>query len=166
MDIAVPAKQQVTFPKGRDEVQEYVDACVRLDILTPAVRTLQLKLFLRKHNMPIYDLRQVHDYLCQKAKNAGTQYQLQPLREIDRDTHFRWWYKRTDGSNPQEASLFVYSEIIPIAVLQTAATIKDAFPDARFFVANVQKDPFLLVTFLGQDPMVVDFWNEPGFRPK
>lgn len=61
----------------------------------------------------------------------------------------------------------VYRKLVPGSVLQTVATIRESFPDAKFFVSDIEqvKDPFLLVTFRDTKAVIVDFWDEPGFRP-
>ncbi len=161
-------KQRKVEPAGHpDEVKSYVALCQKIHAETPAVRMLQLRQFLVERGIPEYEVSQVHQYLRGLVAKIGNYvcYTWKPLREEDKNTRFRWWW---GGGNRCELSDTLYHKLVPHSVLQTVAIILEALPDAKFFVSHISevKDPFLLVTFTDVDPVVVDFWNEPGFRPE
>lgn len=165
-----PKKQQVKCVGDPDEVKNYVVLCQKIRAETPAVRMLQLRQFLTERGIPEYDSNQVHRYLWKMVDELSRRggrygYKWHPLREEDKKTSFRWWWSRVESAC--ESSDTLYHQLVPSSVLQTVATILEAFPDAKFFVSDISlvKDPFLLVTFPDVDPVIVDFWNEPGFLP-
>lgn len=162
-------KPRVIKPVGEaEEVRGYVALCQKICAETPAVRMLQLRQFLAERGIPEYDNRHVDAYLLgvvyqrEKSTHGYLKYFWHPLREEDKDTSFHWfWDAKCDSSRT------VYHQLVPGSVLQTVATILEAFPDAKFFVSDIAavRDPFLLVTFPDVSPVIVDFWSEPGFRP-
>lgn len=166
---ALPQPQKIEAPGEADEVREYVALCQKIGAETPAVRMLQLEQFMADHGIPEYDDVQVHDHLCKLAKQAGGEYAMynwHPVREKDNGVDFRWYFiNRENRQRTCEISPLIYHDLIPASVLETMATIIEHFPDANFFVSDIpdDPDPFLLVTFPGVSPLIVDFWNEPGF---
>jgi hypothetical protein len=168
-------KPRKVQPQGNsEEVQQYVFLCQKIRAETPVVRMLQLRQFLAERGIPEYDINEVDQHLTRLAaqRNQETNdphcYYWHPLREEDKGTSFRWWWNlggewrcRSNGLNE------VYHKLVPPSVLETVVTIMEKFPDAKFFVSDIShvKDPFLAVTFQGQWPVIVDFWDEPDFRP-
>ena len=164
-----PRKQEVKHMGTSAEVREYVALCQKIHADTPVVRMLQLRQFLAERGIPDYQSIQVHSYLYNMAeereKTGGYfSYKWHPLREEDKEVTFRWWWKHVDKC---ESTGTLYHKLVPGSVLATVATILETFPDAKFFVSDISgvEDPFLLVTFPDVDPVIIDFWNEPGFRP-
>lgn len=161
-------------PKG--EVEEYAALCQTvLGEIPNAAKMLLLRQFLAERGLPVYDSRLVHEYLMQKAKDEqGSEpgeraVYWQPLRKKDRLKSFAWWwgYDHKYGRRC-EISREVYNKLVPSSALETVKVISSEFPDAKFFVSNIREvlDPFLLVTYPLVEPAVVDFWDEPGFKPK
>ena len=71
----------------------------------------------------------------------------------------------------ESVSTETYQDLVPAAALSTVKRVGEQFPSARFFVSDVRQqerhypDPFLAVTFPGQPFTIIEWWNEPNFRP-
>ena len=137
----------------------------------------RLKTFLAEQGIPVYDEDQVFDWMTDQAKKNRKRWVWRPLRERDvrRDCRYHLvksvqmtvdWDTFTAGQIEKEP----YYKIIPLSVLETAAKVAEGFPEACFFVSDLvslpKPDPFLAVTLPNCPFLVIDFWNEPGFKPK
>ena len=171
-----PRRQKIRYEEP-DEVESYVTLCKEIGAETPAVRMLQLRQFLAERGIPEYNGHQVHQYLLHLAKTQVEETGLvqrifwYPLRKDDLGDQHPLWYAWGDVAGMavfiQYQSNTLYHKLVPASALGTVQTILKAFPDAKFFVSDIAQvaDPFLAVTIPGQALMIVDFWDEPGFRP-
>lgn len=172
-----PAKQELR-PVESDVLEEYLALCKEIGAETPAVRMLQLQQFLAERSIPVYNGPQVHAYLIQLAKTQAKKTgQAQtifwyPLRKDDTGNQHPLWFAWNDvGDNVSikylETMETIYYKLVPASALRTVQTILQEFPDAKFFVSDIStaQDPFLAVTIPGQTLTIIDFWDEPGFRP-
>jgi hypothetical protein len=162
--------EKIEAPGTTEEVQSYVALCRKIGAETPAVRMLQLEQFMAERGIPEYDTDAVDDRLLALAKKSGgtnASYVWHPLREQDKGVSFRWFWEE-NGRELCTIEDTVYHELVPASVLETVSIILEQFPDAKFFVSDLpdEDDPFLLVTFPDVSPLIVDFWNEPDFRPE
>lgn len=154
--IQKPRPRLVAKSGDREEIQNYVVLCQKIGAETPAVKMLRLKNFLAERGIPEYDIKEVRAYLDKLLIPGQTVFWM-PLRTVDDGEKCIWLTKNK----------MIYPHLVPSSVLETVSTILEVFPDAQFFVSYIatNPDPFLIVTYEGQTPVVVDFWDEPGFRP-
>lgn len=173
-----PQPRKVRAVGTKKELEDYFALCKDISAETPAVRMLQLRQFLAERGIPEYDGWQVHLHLIHQAKmqrKATGQNQTifwYPLRKDDTgDQHPLWfaWDNVGDGVSIKymETKDTIYYKLVPASALETVKMILQGFPDAKFFVSDIAElqDPFLAVNIPGQKLLIVDFWDEPGFRP-
>lgn len=173
-----PQRQKISPMGTHEELEGYAALCKEIGAETPAVRLLQLQQFLAERGIPEYDGWQVHQYLIHQAKmrkKATGQNQTifwYPLRKDDTGDQHPLWFAWNDVGNGVSIEYLpvkdtIYYKLVPGSVLETARTVHHAFPDAKFFVSDIAKlqDPFLAVNIPGQELLIIDFWDEPGFRP-
>lgn len=167
-----PNPHKVQVDDDTEEVASYIRLCQKSGSETPAVKMLRLRHFLADRGIPEYNLREVLGYLeslwrreVEKEHEDIIRISWLPLREVDKDIAFRSY--RDFRYCPSESSDWLYPELVPSSVMETVGRIAEEFPDAKFFVSSIgtHPDPFMAVTFPGQPLVIVDFWNEPGFRP-
>lgn len=144
-------------------MNEYIKISRELGYVCSAVRIYELDKFLAENNMVVYNYQQVAEHIEILTRESDLCWGWYQLREQDKlNIKSEFW---VPGAFIQK----VYDKPVPLSVLGTVKKIQDAFSDAKFFVSelHVVKDPFLLVTFDGTENnyRIVDFWNEPGFRP-
>lgn len=143
----------------------------------------RLKIVVAENNILVYDAKAVDDWLhlsVKKEKKRGLTMVWKPLRgALDpnttrslRDVRYQF-EKRNSSSTWGRIDWYRrYEKIIPEAVLSTAEVISRNFKEEDplyFFVSDyevVLPDPFLAVAIPGFPFVIVDFWDEPGFKPK
>ena len=149
-----------------EEITAYANLCQRIRAETPAVQMLRLQHFLAEQGILAYDSIEVRQHLS-KLCGETKRYNWHPLREEDGGVSFRWYWGDERCASSSSPSIHLYGEVVPSSVLETVEKIVEKFPDAKFFVSAISdvKDPFLGVTFPGQVLIIVEVWDEPGFRP-
>lgn len=164
--LVLPVKRAIVVTEDYEEILAYDSLCKKIGVNAPYVRLLLLEYFFADRGIPVYDNNEVHQHLVSLGRSSGRQHLWKPLRKSDMccNQNFIWWF---DEDHSKSCDSGIYKHLVPGSVLETVSTILDTFPDANFLVSEIVKvsDPFLAVTFPGQRLIIVDFWNEPGFRP-
>jgi hypothetical protein len=139
-----------------DPPSEYLKLCEELDFNPIDLRIMRFERLCFEHEIPIYDLTQVKDYLQRQAQKINMTMRFVPLSTRDGT----YDYAGHGSSRP-------YPHIIPLRILQTVKLIKENFPDSRFFVSKIEKfpDPFIGVDLDTKNTRLIIFgvWDEPGF---
>lgn len=164
--------------EGTEEMAEYVTRAERLGMSAIPAQQEQFKAFLRREEIVIYPLKEVDEYLDIKAKRVWAQMQdgeTNMETMVTRRTNaarpsVRWdWYPLTKKSmeSNQGHGKNLYAKPIPLEHQRTVEKIADAFPQAHFFVSQLEydPDPFMLCVE-AKLPVVIAKWNEPGFKLK
>ena len=165
----IPTPQTLAAKIDPELGREYTALAAELGIDPGPITKERFKAFLAENGIPCYIYKEVAAYLEKqygKAGPASPTWGWRPVREIDRQGVAQWHYK--NGMLQRAAS--VYKKAIPMPVLYTMKKIKDAFPDAHFFISDEMNDvpkpdPFLLVA-VSDYAFVVERWDEPGFVGK
>ena len=150
--VAVPVET-----KNLDDLTEYRELLKVTGVRSVDLEIEEFKAFLSKHDIPVFSMPVVAEYMTAMAAKDGKKWQWVGLREKD--------HALFDGG--------VYSKVVPISALKKVALIEKhkfevAFAVSDYYVPN--PDPFLLVA-LRNIPwshapsgfFVIDFWDEPGF---
>lgn len=157
-------------------IEEYSNLSDYIGFDSPALKFAKLKTLLANKNIPIYDIQHVIKYLMSKRTDVKYLVKWAPLRKGDMshccipsivyEPSTNSYSGRFHG-HFDDGRLFPYEKAVPMSVLNTVKTIMDEFAEARFFVSDIKlvQDPFLAVGFDGTELLVVDFWDEPGFKP-
>lgn len=150
---------------------EYAALVAELGIHSGAVDLETFKALVPRAGLRIYHDEEVRQYLHGKYNvpvgdlSREVLWGWRPLREVDRTPG------RMVGFNGKiQRSAPAYTKPIPLPVLLTVKTVRDACPSAKFFVSDEMQaeripDPFLLVEIGGQQ-FVIERWDEPAFRAK
>lgn len=142
------------------EERAVVESCLALQVKngidTITSRYELLKCFLRESGIGVYPRDKVTAYMNSQFR------------------HWRWFKLKADDHVTHEDGYpqrRVYLEPIPLAVLMRIDEIFAKFPDAIFEIAaeedslSLHSDPFLSVRLADhQERIVIERWNEPGFR--
>jgi len=154
------AVQEQTLPS---QFEEYMRIAKEIGYSPSKVAGMLLRNFLQMEEIHVYPRNRVADYLRERAnyfgQTRGGSYRVEwvALREKD---------KMSNG--------VVYSETVPVEVLQIVARVEkgftakvaDVLPDTKviYQVSTIQRDPdpFLRVKF-GDATEVIAKWDEPGF---
>jgi hypothetical protein len=157
------------LPRGiRPEVpQSYAACCERLGFAPGDLANVRLKEFLFDSGIALYDNVQVRDYLRGETLSSTDSIGWVPLREKDSPQKYVYKFRREgDPVFVGDGLTFYYQKLIPERVLIIVEQITNRFPDARFFVSEIQHnpDPFLGVSVDRNRTLhVVAVWDEPGF---
>ncbi len=134
--------------------------------------------FLNENRIPVYNYREVDQYMASQAEKAGKVWIWRPLRERDKPQGWVWSGRasnesktanqsRGHGSYRDEFPYRPYARAVPIHILRQVKRIQDQFGDrALFFVsdyADPNPDPFIMVTAMDVQLIVFGVWDEPGF---
>ena len=146
---------------------EYVRLSQHLGINKIPLRLVELAKVVREETLGIYPYEDVVRYLDKQVeKLAGSrsdrwhsfhEWRWHPVKEYS-SRHYRSG-SRFDAS--------IYNKPIPQEIVPIIARIANRFPDAEFYVTDIQEfnDPFLGVTVPGSDTLfVIERWDEPAFR--
>lgn len=171
---------------------EYDTLARELTLELPQLRTNRFLEYMAKHDLPIYDLPTVVDYMDRIAKRDGNGkgWLWRPMGREDANAAFMGdvdFGRRASGRKGSSDFFFhmnyinTYAHPIPMRVLQRAKLIKNYSHGTTrpiLFISDyttkldLQKrplppDPFLMA-YLPEtkDRYVVDFWDEPGFGIK
>lgn len=167
---------------------EYATAAKDVGVLVPEVLIEQFKYFMRKHDLPIYNLGAVVKYMdaLGKRDNAtGFGWSWKPLRSADGQTGIRFGRRARwseDGGTLTPASDFfsddvAYDKVVPLHALKRVSMIEKEFGRGPILFAvsdyqtkpHVLPDPFLMAIIPNQrlhegiGRFVIDVWDEPGF---
>jgi len=125
-------------------------ADVAVAILDREVDEAKLRQFLAENGICVYDEKRVHRYMDSITPSYKT-----------------WGWHRLEHREDEASSNGCYTKPIPLPVLMTVAKIREAFPEARFWVTDIAEipkgDPFLSVG-VGEERFIIERWDEPGFR--
>ncbi len=117
----------------------------------------------------VYDFDKVDQYLYRKAlrQKANTRWVWKPLREADSAL------TGLNVSRPDTVGIVFpaqYAHAVPLRVLESAASILEKVPGARFLVSDyevINPDPFLAVTteklLRAGKIFIIERWDEPGY---
>lgn len=174
MHARPPAKEPTsTTTIGEAEAidAEYAALVADLGIHSGAVDLETFKSLVPRAGLRIYHDEEVRQYLHGKYNvpvgdlSPAVLWGWRPLREIDRTPGTMIGFNgRIQRSAP------AYTKPIPLPVLLTVKTVRDACPSAKFFVSDEMQaeripDPFLLVE-IAEHQFVIERWDEPAFRAK
>ncbi len=166
-----PEPEQVSF-SGDTTFDDYVAVAKQAGFSNGAMLQAQILRFLQREEMVTYNTERVARYMDslvarERSLNPKSEERLlwcwRPLREQDKGalvSHTDFW---ENGAIDQGQ----YNLPVPMSALQIVAKIAAEFPDVHFYVSDYtsnQPDPFLAVTASGMHFIVVDVWDEPGFR--
>lgn len=150
---------------------EYAALVAELGIHSGAVDLETFKALVPRAGLRVYNDEEVRQYLHGKYNvpvgdlSREVLWGWRPLREIDRTPGTMIGFNgRIQRSAP------AYTKPIPLPVLLTVKTVRDACPSAKFFVSDEMQaeripDPFLLVE-IAEHQFVIERWDEPAFRAK
>lgn len=151
--------------------EKYAALVADLGINSGAVDLESFKALVPRAGLRVYDDEEVKQYLHGKyAVPVGDLSPMvlwgwRPLREADRVSGPLVQFNgRIQRSAP------TYTKPIPLPVLLTVKTVRDACPSAKFFISDEMQgeripDPFLLVE-IGGHQFVIERWDEPAFKAK
>lgn len=191
----LPAKPVGVTPKAEmslTAIEEYTKVAKEVGVDTSELDVERFKLFMVKHNLPIYDLKTVvnfMDKLAERDNPTGYGWHWLPLREKDKRIfiHFgkpssqgrQYASAKTAGSdyfNTQSNYARVYDKRMPLHALKRVALIEKNFVGHVVFAVSdyathphIKPDPFLLAIIPNQSlhegvgRFVIDVWDEPGF---
>ncbi len=167
--LSIPALSEPTRSVAvavEEPSDEYVRLSQHLGINTIPLRLVDLAKVVREETLGIYPYEDVVCYLDKQVeKLAGSR-----SNRWHSFHEWRWHPVKEYRSSHRYESPFdgrIYNKPIPPEVLPTIERIVDRFPDAEFYVTDIQefKDPFLGVTVPGSETLfVIERWNEPAFR--
>lgn len=170
------------------ELEAYVKRAAAIDYQPDPMSILyeKLKIVIAKNNILVYDSKAVCEWMTKMARKEGPRMVwvwkslTKPLNKLISDVAVRHdisyqhrFYDR-DAQNSMGAVLQEarYTKVIPEAVLATAETILKHFDQKKEPVVLLvsdyevaQPDPFLAAAVPGHPFLIVDFWDEPGFKP-
>jgi len=154
-----PASGQLSR-EDRDEYLQWAKkagfdcAELAIDIASRASTSDQLRNFLSENGICVYDRQRVRRYM-DSITPSGSEWIWAPIA-----------YR--DPIAPWDIPTAAYRKAIPMPVLMTIAKIREAFPEAEFFVTDIRRlpkgDPFLSVRMPGEELFIIERWDEPGFR--
>lgn len=157
-----------------DDLSEYEAVAKELGFDPPQLVQRKLEIarrevieFLLDHGMPIYNNKQVHDYMSKLAEKEGKFFAWVKLGD-------QTGYSRPPMISTAQHGTIVYGgtyqHAVPIDMLKRAAEIKKRFGDeVEFYVSDyavVDPDPFIMVKRGSCSGIVFGVWNEPGFKPE
>lgn len=167
------------------EIAEYQEVAMAVGFVPPDLTIQRFKLFLTKHDLPVFDLPSVIAYMDDKAaKDSGGRFgwEWRPLRPTDRpatqfgDRQYHGMYGPAKKASDYYAGgepIAPYDKPVPLEALRKVALIEREFgPGIAFMVSDyavLRPDPFLMAVIvhpnnrLGVGRFVIDFWDEPGF---
>ncbi|MDQ6733638.1 MAG: hypothetical protein M3Z35_05885 [Nitrospirota bacterium] len=147
--------------------EEYVLASRKLGINKIPLRLVELAKVVQEETLGTYAYEDVARYLDKQIEKLANS------RSNRWSSFHEWcWHPVKDYSTRHYRSgshfdTSIYNKPIPEEILPTIARIVDRFPDAEFYVTDIDefKDPFLGVTVPGSDTLfVIERWDEPAFR--
>ena len=167
--LSIPALSEPTRSVAvvvEEPAEEFIRLSQDLGINKIPLRLVELAKIVREETLGLYPYEDVVRYLDKQVEK------LTNSRSDRWHSLYRWrWHpvKEYPSSHRYDAPFDsrVYNRPIPPEVLPTIARIVDRFPDAEFYVTDIQefKDPFLGVTVPGSDTLfVIERWDEPAFR--
>ncbi|HUC02206.1 MAG TPA: hypothetical protein VMA75_04915 [Candidatus Paceibacterota bacterium] len=178
--IVVPAKVQLQPTIGEAELADYMKLADKVKFAPPELLRHRLIQFLLENHVEVYPLQSVEKYLDQKfgkpvsQDGYDTSYEHKwgwhPLRAEDDGKLVNHKERKENGHIQKGAT---YRKIIPAPVLETTDLIATHFagsePTLHFYVADavvpsMERDPFLGITAVGLNFIVIERWDEPAFR--
>lgn len=173
-----PEKALVQPTLSASEAGEYRRLCKKVGVRVPEaeLHDTEVELLLERLGIPVYNLEKVHKCMGRSADERRKDWYWIPLRERDRETsrgvRYPVWQRRENGQLAGTVRRdAVYAKLIPLSVLATVEKILDAAPEGLelcFLVSDYEvarPDPFLALATWSGGFWVIDFWNEPSFRP-
>lgn len=168
--ISVPERSPVSSGLESEQRKDYLKTSAQIGLFTGA----QLQMILEENSIEVFPLDKVCDYLdkaykYEAGKDAKTNWGWRGLRLTDCDS-------RTWGHTPRHTFLpGPYRKEIPLPVLSTFSKIEALMPGGvrvcGFISDEIEAtdvlDPFLAILYRGGrsgELIVVERWNEPGFR--
>lgn len=169
------------------DLEEYMQLANTVGISIPDLLIEKFKAFLRKSDIPVYNLKEVVTYMDAKARKESKQqagWRWRPLRWKDSDVGYSFGTeashqfngKITPASDHYSHNQPVYDKIIPMHALKKVALIGKEFDDrVKMMVCDYEvkpeyrPDPFLMAVIPntrlrdGNGRFIIDFWDEPGF---
>lgn len=166
-----PEPEKINFGSEGDSFADYAEVAKQIGFSNGAMVQAQLLHFLQREEIVIYKTDRVNRYmdsLVQRENQLNPKGEpkvwcWKPLRADDVGKLTNHLSDHTNG----HISHRQYQNAVPISALKIVAKIAAEFPDAKFYVTDYMSerpDPFLGVTGVGFDFIVVDVWDEPGFR--
>lgn len=156
------------------EREEYLRVAKKIGMEdNPAFLAERLRSFLRANEITVYSVESVTKYLNFKYGDEYDKWQWRPLRGgDDQRTNIS---KNSPHMFPKNGTLVFgvpYFKKIPLGPLLLVEKIVAELPTVGFLVSDERSeveeipDPFLAVTVPGTtELLVVDKWDEPGFKP-
>jgi hypothetical protein len=168
IEPAEPAFRRTTLVAEMPD-QEYIAVSTRIGVNSIPLALAQLEQVIQEETLGIYDYGKVTAFLesqcarLNKGRSSGQarfEWNWHPVKEYK--NKYPWGVAWLPNQSTD-----LYNKPIPTVVVQTMERILSRFPDAMFYVSDIQgfKDPFLAVTVYRADKMhVIERWDEPGFR--
>lgn len=157
------------------ELAEYVRMADAIGWSPASLLEQRLRNFFEEIGICIFPYEKVEAYLdqkfgkCKEPYSSDTTWGWRPLRQVDIDVRNDELFLRKRNGMTLNAEY--YHGPIPPPVIMTVEKVAAQFPGAHFFVSDVptqadrtQYDPFLAVSAPGMNFLVVERWEEPGFR--
>lgn len=164
----VPATVKPEAVLVGNELAEYSHLADSIGWAPGCILDQKVKIFLAENNICVYPLAKVRDYLDKQfgVHNYHATWCWCPLRKDDRDANLH--NQHESHRNGHIVDNRRYHGQVPMPVLVTVEKIHHAFPDVHFYVSDAMQredgDPFLAITAVGMEMLVVERWNEPSFR--
>lgn len=173
--VVAPVRVSVEPRMSNDIRQEYIKKAKILGVFNGALKEEMLLAFLKENGISIYPYSKVEEYLdkmfghpCKCPPGSNHYFECctwgwHPLREVDDG---KLTSTRTVANGRIERG--TYQQAVPLPVLLTVEKIVAAVPDIHFYVSGRvvprSEDPFLAVTAVGMNMLIIERWDEPSFR--
>lgn len=110
------------------------------------------------------DIRALRRFLAENGIAVYSESRVIRYMESITPSGHRWYWYRV---GQEHHGIGLYKKPIPAPVLMTMAKIREAFPEVRFEVTDIEElpkgDPFLRAGQHGTW-FIIERWDEPGFR--
>lgn len=176
-----PMPKKVTVTEGI-QLQEYAELAALVGVRSPEMAVENFKAFLVKHDIPVYNLQTVIDYMDDKAEKESKNksgWEWKPLREKDHLTDVRFgtrpnkasdYYQgpvtellQYSGSSPRktlrEPLQSVYGRTIPLHALRKVALIEKEYKEPVSFFVSDYAPELKIVEY--PDPFLMAVINNP-----
>ena len=161
-----------------DPIEEYEKLADELEYHPAGLVEAKIFRYLKENNIPVFNNKEVYDYLARKAKEEGDhKYWIwRPLREKDHYPKGWGWTGWFDFENhnwghgtywEHKSEYRIYDKLVPANILRQVRDMEAAIPhDIKFFVsdyASINPDPFIMVTNVDIKRIIFNVWDEPDF---
>ncbi|RDJ34960.1 MAG: hypothetical protein DWQ19_08995 [Crenarchaeota archaeon] len=142
--------------------EKYKEICYSITYNPFPLYLEKLKLFLKEKNIGVYDQYEIMQY--QNKVFHRENFGWFPLKKGDETCKTsKYWSEKPEEykwcGTQWEILNSLYSQPIPLNILQTVKFILNEFPSANFLISNTFNDVYLAVGFTRTNVLIVDCWD-------